>query len=283
MPGNDEEVCVRNALVMMVLLWPLTALAEEPETPPAESTAAVSAGEHEIMPAKRALVHVLVEMNLSADAAFKPFSIAPDLWYGVSDKLTVGLVHSFLAQTGIMGGFGSSLCLAGAANGCDGVYGNVGVDARYQIKDGGFSVAVDTGLFVQDFDPFQLAGKLGIIGRWRPSPTSKLAVDIAPNLFFGLTEREGAQANKEVLTMPATLMYGVTPKVAAAFQVGLVLPFEQAGDNYFVPVSVGGNYMLNKRASVDAAFTFLHLAGGGNVGATGADSRTFTIGGGYAL
>jgi hypothetical protein len=288
MPGNDEEVCVRNALVMMVLLWPLTALAEEPETPAAESTASVAAGEHEIMPAKRALVHVLVEMNLSTDAAFKPFSIAPDLWYGVSDKLTVGLVHSFLGQTGIMGGFGSSLCLAGDANGCDGIYGNVGVDVRYQVKDGGFSVAVDTGLFVVDFDPFQLAGKLGIIGRWRPSPTSKLAVDIAPNMFFGFTGRDGggavmATANKEVLTVPATLLYGINAKLALALQAGLVLPFEKAGDNFFVPLSVGADYMLSKRTSIDAAFTLLAITGGNAVAQTGADARTFTLGAGYAF
>ena len=273
---------MRTSIVVMVLSWPVAAFAEEPPAAP-EATATVAAAETETMPAKRALVHVNLEINFSAAAAFKPFSIAPDIWYGVSDKFTVGLVHSFVGETGIMGGFGSGICLSGNANGCDGVYGNAGLDARYQIKTGTFGVAFDGGLFANDLSPLVLAGKAGVVGRWRPSAKSKLAVDIAPNLFFGLTEREGAQANKEVLTMPATLMYGVTPKVVAAFQVGLVLPFEQAGDNYFVPVSVGGNYMLNKRASVDAAFTFLHLAGGGNVGATGADSRTFTIGGGYAL
>jgi hypothetical protein len=279
---------VRNLLVMMVLAWPLAARADEPPAPADAPAASVVAGEHETMPPKRALVHVMIEMNLSADAAFKPFSIAPDLWYGASDKLTVGLVHSFLGATGIMGGFGSSLCLAGASGGCQGVYNNVGVDARYQLKDGGFGVAFDGGLFVRDFDPFQLAAKLGIVGRWRPSPASKLAVDISPNLFFGLTGRDGGGGmgdvtNKEVLTLPATLLYAAGAKLALAFQLGLVLPFENAGKTFFIPVSVGADYMLSKRASVDGAFTVLHLAAGDDAGGKGFDVRTFTLGGGYAF
>jgi len=278
---------VRNLLVMMVLVWPLAARADEPPAP-ADAPAASVAGEHETMPPKRALVHVMIEMNLSADAAFKPFSIAPDLWYGQSDKLTIGLVHSFLGKTGIMGGFGSSLCLAGASGGCQGVYNNVGVDARYQLKDGGFGIAFDGGLFVQDFDPFQLALKLGIVGRWRPQPTSKLAVDISPNMFFGLTGRDGGGgmgdvANKEVLTLPATLLYAAKPKLALAFQLGFVVPFENAGTTFFIPVSFGADYMLSKRTSIDGAFTVLHLAAGDDAGGKGFDVRTFTLGGGYAF
>lgn len=279
---------MRKLLVMMVLAWPLAARADEPPAPADAPAAGVVAGEHETMPPKRALVHVMIEMNLSADAAFKPFSIAPDLWYGASDKLTVGLVHSFLGATGIMGGFGSSLCLAGASGGCQGVYNNVGVDARYQLTDGGFGVAFDGGLFVRDFDPFQLAAKLGIVGRWRPKPTSKLAVDISPNMFFGLTGRDGGggmgdAANKEVLTLPATLLYGAGAKLALAFQLGLVMPFENAGKTFFIPVSFGADYMVSKRTSIDAAFTLLRLVAGDDAGASGADARTFTLGGGYAF
>ena len=48
----------------------------------------------------------VIDVNMSADAVGKPFSIAPDIYYGVSDKLSVGLTHD------------TGLCLAGEENGC---------------------------------------------------------------------------------------------------------------------------------------------------------------------
>jgi hypothetical protein len=240
------------------------------------------------LPKGRVLLDAYLEMNLVSGAEFKPFSLSPDVWYGVTDDITVGLVHSAVGGSGFMGFVGTSLCLTGTDNGCAKLYDNVGVDARYQLKDGGFGVAFDGGLFVQDFDPFQLALKLGIVGRWRPKPASKLAVDVSPNMFFGLTGRDGGggvgdAANKEVLTLPATLLYAAKPKLALAFQLGFVVPFENAGTTFFIPVSFGANYMLSKRTSIDGAFTVLHLAAGDDAGGKGFDVRTFTLGGGYAL
>jgi hypothetical protein len=263
---------------------------DEPPPAPSGATETSLSGEHLTLPPKRLFLHALVEMNLSKDNAFSPFSIAPDLYYGVNEKLTLGLIHSVLGATGIMGGVGSSLCLSGSSNGCGDVYNGVGLDARYALSQGKFIVAADGGLYINNIDPFQMAVKLGLVTRYRPSPTSKLAIDIVPNLFIGLTERDGGSAmagvtlvsNKEVATIPVTLLYSVKPNVALAIQSGLVLPLSDTDKTYFVPLSIGANFQINKQLSIDAAFTLIHLVGGSSF-AGGFDDRTFTLGAGYAL
>lgn len=259
------------------------AFADEPPPPPEATPTAGPSGERVVLPAKRLYAQAMLELELAKDTAFDPVSFAPDVFYGVTDALTIGLIHSSLGASGIIGGSGSSLCFTDK---CDGVYNGFGIDGRYQFASGKVSAAANFGLYVNAFDPFQLAVKLGVIGRWRPSPSSKLAVDFAPSLVLGLTEREpammGGTGNKEVLTIPGTVLYAVTPKIAAMVQTGLVLPFENAGDLFFVPLSIGGSYAVNKQITAQAAFTFLHLLGGETL-QTGVDARSFTIGGGYAF
>lgn len=254
---------------------------DEPPPPPEVKEAGEPEGERVVLPTKRLYAQAAIEINLSKESAGKPFSLSPDVYYGVNRDLTVGLIHSARGSTGFIGGVGTSLCFTSA---CD-VYSNVGLEGRYHLKSGNVSAAASFGLFAGDFDPFRLALKLGAIGRYRPSPTSKLAVDFAPSLVFGLTEREpvmmDAAGNKEVFAVPVTVLYTVTPQIVAMGQLGLILPFENAGDLYAVPFSLGASYAVDKQLSVDAAFSLPALLGGGE--ANGFDVRSFTIGGGYAF
>ena len=238
------------------------------------------------LPAGRAFVQVFAEINLSADLALKPLSIAPDLWYGVSDELTVGLVHSGRGATGFFGLPGNGLCLTGADNGCPDVYHNVGIDARYHFyRSGGITAAADGGLFARSFDPFALALKVGATGRWQ---SGQLAVDLAPSIFAGLTERdpEGAvdvevTSNKEVFLLPVTAIYAVTPQLGAAVQAGVQVPFEETGDAWTFGLAIGAQYLVTEQVSADLAFSLPLLAGGPD--GTGADARVLTLGVGYAL
>jgi hypothetical protein len=267
--------------------------AEEPPPPPAApSSDGTFTGERVVLPVKRLYARAMLEIELSKGAAFDPVSLAPDVFYGVTPELTAGLVHSFSGATGIIGGTGSSLCFSDA---CD-VYNGFGLDGRYHFRSGTVAAAANFGLYANNIDPFQLALKLGLIGRYRPKPSSKLAVDFAPALFIGITEREpaamGGASNKEVFSVPVTALYTAMPRLTAMVQLGLVIPFENIGDLYFVPFSIGASYAVNKQISVEGAFTLLRLlggdgGGGGAMGApgipTGVDARSFTIGGGYAF
>jgi len=266
---------------------------EEPPPPPAapKDTGAFT-GERVVLPAKRAYGRAMLEIELTKDTAFDPVSFAPDVFYGVTPEFTAGLVHSASGGTGIIGGTGSSLCFY---DDCD-VYNGFGLDGRYHVKGGTVAVAANFGLYANNIDPFQLALKLGMIGRYRPRPSSKLAVDFAPALFIGITEREpseiGATGNKEVFTLPVTVLYTAMPRLTALVQLGLLIPFEDAGDLYAVPFSIGASYAVNKQITVEGAFSLQRLlggdgGGGGAMGApglpTGADARSLTIGGGYAF
>lgn len=278
------------SLTALALGGPAVAQAEEPEeppeptAPPGPAASGAPAGERVVLPAKRLYARAMLELDLSADSALDPVSLAPDLFYGVTPAFTVGLVHSSAGRTGLIGRAGGSLCLTGDR--CDGVYNGFGLEGRYHLTAGKISAAASFGLDVRDLDPFLLAARLGVIGRYRPSPSSKLAVDFAPSLFIGVTEREpsvvGAGGNKEVLVLPATVIYAASPRLAVMAQTGLVIPFEAAGDLYFVPLSLGASYEVNRQLTVEAAFSLLHLLGGGAL-PTGADARSFTIGGGYAF
>ena len=214
--------------------------------------------------------------------------MTPDIYYGVSDKLTIGLVHSTFGETGFMGAAGDSLCLTGSSSGCGKFYNNLALDARYSLKVGKFSWAFDGGLDFRSLSPNELAIKLGAVGRWH---SDKLTIELEPELFFGLTNRkvtetvgnppvtETLTVNGDSLGVPVTVLYSMSPKLDLVGQTGLFLPFEDTGDGYFIPLTVGVNYRVNVPASLLFAFSFPQLIGGAGTG----DVRTLTIGGSYAF
>lgn len=229
------------------------------------------------VPAGHGVVRALVGINLSKDAAGKPISLSPDLWYGATDRVSVGLLHSARGTSGFLGGVGQSLCLSGQDNGCADVYSNVGVAARIRLDSKSIATAVEAGVFASSLDPFTIAGKLGLAARWR---SDKVAIEAAPSIFIGLNERDAG--NQEVAAVPVTLSYAATPEVSLAVQSGLVLPFESTGDTFSVPLSIGAQLAVSGPLSLEASFSFLVITGGDAV-PTGADLRTLAIGGGYAF
>src|SRR6187431_1751683 len=106
---------------------------DEPPPPPAAKEDGAPTGERVVLPAKRLYGRALLEIDLSADSAFDPVALAPDVYYGVSPDFTVGLVHSSVGILGVIGETGSSLCFTEK---CDGVYHNFGLDGRYQFLTG---------------------------------------------------------------------------------------------------------------------------------------------------
>jgi hypothetical protein len=254
--------------------------------PDAEATAGAEGNDSLTLPKGRVVIDAYLAINLSTDAAFKPVSISPDIWYGATDDITVGLVHSGVGQSGFIGNPVRSLCLTGADNFCPDVYINGGIDGRYKLKSGGPLVyAADAGLYVNHFsDPFQLGVKLGVIGRWHQD---KIAIEAAPNLQFGLFGRSVTGGGvtidiaSDFLYLPATVLYALNPMITLAAQTGLALPFQNTGDTYFVPLSIAGFYRVNESLNVSLTFSLPRLIGGGS--GNGIDGRVLTLGGSYAL
>jgi hypothetical protein len=237
------------------------------------------------LPKGRVLLDVYFAASLVSSSEFEPFSLSPDVWYGATEELTVGLVHSSVGGSGFMGGTGTSLCLTGTAGGCSDVYKGFGIDARYKLKTGMLAYAAEGGLYIQTFDPFALAIKLGLVARWQKD---KIAVEATPNLAVGLagrTQGEGmaeVTVNGETLSLPVTGLYAITPQIAAALQTGLKLPFENTADTWGVPLSIGGFYHVNESINVNLAFSLTAVVGG-DAAPTGFDGRSITLGGNYAF
>src|SRR3954463_2331806 len=89
---------------------------------------------------------VLLLVNAITAISGKPTSLAPDLFYSVSDTVQIVLLH-----TGPMGWQsrpGSGLCLTGTSDKCPKVYNNVGFDFMYGLLFGDFHLSLHSSLFL---------------------------------------------------------------------------------------------------------------------------------------
>ena len=251
----------------------------DPATPAAAAAPEPGAEgvEQVTLPKGRLLIDAFIVMNLSKDLAFKPVSLSPDIWYGVSDKLTIGLVHSSQGDSGFIGEPGTALCLTGSSNGCPKFYNNLGLDVRYGLKTGKLALAFDGAFDFRSLSPNQMAIKVGLVGVYRQS--QKVAIEFSPELFFGLNDRDAG--NKDAFALPLALLYAVAPKIELGLQTGIVLPLESTGDTYEIPLSVGVHYRVSTPLAVQLAFSFPDLVGGSPL--AGGNLRSLTLGGSYAF
>ncbi len=223
---------------------------DEPAEPVEPEVAPLTLGEGEIR------VDGFVEVNLSSNFVAEPLSLAPDIYYGVNDDLTVGLVHSGVGTTGMFLLSGSGLCITGEDSGCPDVYNNVGVNALFGFMDDDLELAAEGGLFINSLsDPFMMTLKAGLVGRWT---SDDLQVAFSPNVHIALNERD---INQDLIFLPVAAYYSVTPELALGGQTGLWGQVDELGDTWAVPLSLIADYQINEELSAGAAFTFPFLLG----------------------
>src|SRR5438445_223145 len=73
-----------------------------------------------------------------------PLSIAPDLWIGATDRLTLGATSSEAARGWV--GAGRGLCLRAGAHGCDARFRGAPADARSPLHAGAPAIGGGAGL-----------------------------------------------------------------------------------------------------------------------------------------
>jgi hypothetical protein len=235
-----------------------------------------------------------LNINMSADAVGKPISLSPSVWYGVSDKLSVGLTHDqgttpFTPRPGlrvttipnpldptmsVQAAGAGGICFTGEDNGCPKVYDNVGVDALYGLSDSKFSMAAHPGLDVFAFDPFILQLRVGLLGRYMAS--EKLSIVFDPRITIGLTERD---VNKEAIDVPVWVWFNVNEKLGAYVSTGIAGPFDGFGDSYRIPLQIGATYAVSSQLSVGGDFEFFNLLGSNS----SADGRMLALRVAYRL
>src|ERR1700709_1358811 len=138
------------------------------------------------------LVQLDFELNASAGAIGKPFSIAPDVSVGATQDLTFSLIHSTYGTTGFRGGTGLGLCVTGTTGGCAHPYNNVGGEAVYSVVSGAAAMALVGGLYSLDLADGWVDLKLGLKTRLSSGP---LALTVNPSVYAGLDHRESTVAN----------------------------------------------------------------------------------------
>jgi hypothetical protein len=218
------------------------------------------------------MISLSLQVSLLESAIAKPFSIQPDVAYGVMPKLDVGAYHSSYGITGFWGSLGGGICVSGTDGGCAKAYnGPIGILAKYLLTDNGkMAIAADAGLVIRSTDPFALGAKVGVRGHYM---AGKLMIGFAPNIQIGITKRD--EVGKESIHVPVDVMFAATPKVFVGLQTGIQGPLDGFGDGYSVPVSIGAMFMATPNISAGASFNLLRVAGFEGPGA--ADLRSISV------
>ncbi|MEO8843909.1 MAG: hypothetical protein ABI591_17250 [Kofleriaceae bacterium] len=227
-------------------------------------------------------VQLDLELNLAKDAVAKPFSIAPDVSYGVTQELTLSLINSTFGTTGFRGGTGSGLCVTGASNGCPHVDNNLGGEAMYSLAEGDAPIAAVVGLYSLGLDESFVDLKLGLKTKFT---AGAFALLFNPSIYFGLNDREATPRNLDQLYLPVGLSYQVSTPLTVGVGSGIKGPandFSRFGEGWLVPLGVNAVVTINPALAVGASFTFGKLVGAPALSdampsQTGADFRAIHV------
>jgi len=212
-----------------------------------------------------------LNINFSADSVGEPISFAPSVWYGVQDRLTVGLTHDFgttpwTPRPGLRSftvgldmdrrvDAGAGICVTGKDSSCPRVYASIGVDALYALRAGKLSLAAHPALDIGSFEPFFLDLRVGALGLYLVN--DRIAVAFEPRLQLGLAGR--ADGNQDSIDLPVWLWYAINDKLSAYFHTGIHGPFDGFGDSYAFPIQIGANLKVNEELTAGLDFSFLRI------------------------
>lgn len=233
---------------------PAAAPADAAPTPPPPGALTLRAGAFQIA--------ATFELEASANKVGKPFSLAPDLSYGVTSDLTVAVLHSKYALTGFRAAAGGALCLAGSENGCAAVYNNVGGEAWYTLARGPATAAIVAGVHAVDLDRGFYDVKLGAKARYT---AGALAIITQPSVLIAASKRTddaGARLNKDLLYVPIVATYKVAPPIALGLGTGIKGPLSGFGDAWQIPLGFLVQYTVSPALGCGASWVFGQLLGG---------------------
>lgn len=202
-----------------------------------------------VVPAGSLDLSLAVETDLSLRKRFDVISAAPDIRYGATDHLTLGVTHSMAARSRIDSGGG--LC-----SGCESSYANVFVDIAYNVYDRARAPTVARlRLGASSTDPAEMSVAFGATGRFG---TRRLWVQLDPTFQIGLNRTaEGNESQLEVPLWVARSMWRVT----VFARTGIGGPLAALGDEHRIPVGLGASVAITSRIEAGAEIGFPRLLG----------------------
>jgi hypothetical protein len=164
-----------------------------------------------VLPAGAVEVRLTAEIAVRYHRGARLVSLAPDAWWGVSRRWTLGVIHSNPSVDRIDAG--ASVCVAdNDATLCDQAYRGGGVDVRFSALDGALAVAPRARALIRDLDPFKPAITVGAQARWT---RGRFAIVSDPYLRLPLANHD--LGNRAALVVPIWL--AVQP--ASGWQIDL--------------------------------------------------------------
>lgn len=159
----------------------------------------------------------LLGVNLSRGAVAEPVYVAPHFYWGVSERLTLGVTH----QRG--------LCLTGDQHGCGRVYDDVGfglIAGIHRSED--VEIDFHLGVPISSFDPFTVGTRLGALMRWN---FGRVALVLDPYLYFRITRRDDPPGGPDAVAVPVWVYFQPTRRVAPFVGVELRAPLDGFPDH----------------------------------------------------
>lgn len=223
-------------------------------------------------PGGMASARVVLHMNMSKDAVAEPVSLAPDLFFALSDTLQLGLLHN--GPMGWQTRPGAGLCLTGEAHGCPKVYDNVGFDLMYGLAFGDFNFSLHSSLYLLRIrDPLAAMWTIGAAGKLHFSDAVALFFD--PQFGIALTDRSGT--NKDMLFLPLELQFQLSPPAQLKILSGLIGQLSKMGDTYQIPLGLGFVYNVSTGLDLGLRFSFDNLLGKTPPGVSRTDTRSLAL------
>lgn len=203
-------------------------------------------------------------IDLSNRSAFDALSLSPDIHYGVTDDFQLGIEHS---KT--MGVYSTTttrpLCIGECAK--DKVYDQVAIDGKYSVVRGDFDLAIHGQIGATSLDPFGLAVRGGVLGRYRFSDV--FALEFNPGIILGVTNRRDlrtykgvSSGNREAMHLPVRAVIQATEQLSFFGDLYMVAPFNDFDDIYRFGMNLGGGYAINRQIDVGGELRLPVLIGG---------------------
>lgn len=209
-----------------------------------------------VLPDGGVLAELTIEANLAHNFWATPLSFAPDVWWGATDWLTVGVVHSNASVDRFAPG--ASLCVrTDDVLYCDSAYRGSGLDARVLAYEAhGLAVAPRARFLVRDVDPFKPALLVGALAKWT---RGRYAITADPYVQLGLANQE--QGNRSQLFVPIELALQPTCRWQLALSTGWNSPFIGMSDGWHVPIAIGARARATTQLDVAVTVGFPTLLG----------------------
>jgi hypothetical protein len=171
-----------------------------------------------------------LEARLALEAGVSPrdderaTSFAPDVWLGITRRLTIGVVHSASGVGAV------AIAATACVSGCDATYRNGALEVRHSIRD---FVAARVRLDVRDLDPAKPGLALGAIARWQ---RGRFALTTSPQLRLGIAQRD--RGNRASLLLPVWFVVQPVAHWAVGIHSGYFSDVAVWSDGYRVPIGL---------------------------------------------